>query len=385
MGKVLFAATVARHFKSFHLPYLQWFKEQGWVVHTVAGDDEDVPFCDKQYVIPIARSPYRYTNIIALKVFKRILEEEKYDIIHCHTPMGGVIARLAARKARKDGTKVLYTAHGFHFYKGAPLKNWLLYYPIEKWLARYTDVLITINKEDYDRAQRFLAKRVEYVHGVGADGARFVPYPAEKISELKEKMGLANHNIILCVGELNKNKNQATVISAVKEVVKTLPNTKLLLAGRGANYDALVQLRDNLGLTENVVFLGYTRNIEYYINISDVVVSASFREGLPINVVEALLCRKPVVASLNRGHKELVEPGVNGYLANPHESSEFSQYIVKIIKDKAFDTTYSSEAWSRIHQFTVENVRKKLADIYCSTSKIKDENEVCALEESHMH
>ncbi len=168
VNKVLFCATVDYHFKAFHLPYMKWFKEQGWEIHVAASGEIELPYVDVKYNIPIQRSPLHKQNLAAYKKLKEIIDHNHYKIIDCHTPMGGMLARLAARDARKTGTKVIYTAHGFHFCKGAPLMNWILYYPIEKMMAHYTDCLITINNEDYAIGlKRFKAKQIEHVHGVG--------------------------------------------------------------------------------------------------------------------------------------------------------------------------------------------------------------------------
>ena len=145
MKKVLFVATVTKHINSFHIPYLKWFKEEGYEVHVASNGNEPIEYCDKHYNLPFERFPLRKNNIKTYRELKKIINENKYEIIHCHTPVGGVLTRLAAKKARKKGTRVIYTAHGFHFYKEAPLLNWLIYYPIEKWLSRYTDCLITMN------------------------------------------------------------------------------------------------------------------------------------------------------------------------------------------------------------------------------------------------
>lgn len=153
--KILFISNTA-NFSKFNLPYMRWFHEQGWQVDYASAGEEDVQECDRQYKINIARSPfYVIKNLEALGQLKKILAENNYDILHCHTPMGGVIGRLAARKLRREHKiKVIYTAHGFHFYKGAPLLNWILYYPMEKWLSHCTDVIVTINEEDYERAKK---------------------------------------------------------------------------------------------------------------------------------------------------------------------------------------------------------------------------------------
>lgn len=153
--KVLFLSNTA-NFSKFNLPYMRWFHGQGWQVDYASAGEENVPDCDSQYKISIARSPLHiFKNLRGLRELKRLLYENHYDILHCHTPMGGVLGRLAARKLWKEHKiKVIYTAHGFHFYKGAPLLNWLLYYPMEKWLSRCTDVIVTINEEDYERAKK---------------------------------------------------------------------------------------------------------------------------------------------------------------------------------------------------------------------------------------
>ena len=172
MKKVLFVATVDSHIELFHLPYLKMFKEYGYEVHVATNTDNEIQYCDSKHKISVERNPLKFCNIKAIKQLTKIINEEHFDIIHCHTPMGSVVARIAARKARKTGTRVIYTAHGFHFYKGAPLKNWILFYPVEKCLAKYTDTLITINKEDYNCAKKRFGRRcldIRYVPGVGVN------------------------------------------------------------------------------------------------------------------------------------------------------------------------------------------------------------------------
>ena len=196
----------------------------------------NLPYVDKKYNIPIQRSPFKRQNIGAYKELKSIIDDNQYNVIHCHTPMGGVLARLASRKARKDDTKVIYTAHGFHFCKGAPLINWLVYYPIEKMLARYTDCLITINEEDYSLAvnHQFKANQIEHVHGVGVNTERFCPINEFEKSELRSKYHYRNDAFLMFyAAEFNKNKNQQILIEALALVKQHVPNAKLLLAGEG--------------------------------------------------------------------------------------------------------------------------------------------------------
>ena len=167
MKKVLFVATVNRHIIGCHLPYLKWFKEQGYEVDVASRGIEEIDYCDKHFNLSFERFPLKSNNIKAYKELKKIISNNHYEIIHCHTPVGGVLTRLAARKERKKGTKVLYTAHGFHFYKGAPLLNWIIYYPIEKIMAKFTDCLITIVNEDYEFAKKHLkAKEIRHIKAI---------------------------------------------------------------------------------------------------------------------------------------------------------------------------------------------------------------------------
>ena len=379
MKKILLTATVQSHIAQFHKPLIDLLQKNGYEVHVAArnnlseknGLNLDTP--NKIFDIPFARSPINKNNINAYRQLKKLLDDNNYDVVHCNTPMGGVITRLAAKKHRLHGLKVFYTAHGFHFYKGAPLKNWLIYYPIEKLLARYTDKLITIVKEDYNLARTKFKTNVIYIHGVGANSDKY--YPGLEIDNKNLRKGMnyeAEQVLILCVGELNKNKNQSTVIKAMAEVVKEVPNAKLILAGNGPMEQELKELAKSLDIEYYVEFLGYRADLENFMQIADIVVSASFREGLPLNIVEAALCMKPVIISNNRGHKELISQGINGYLINPNNSKEISDYIIKIIKDKTYNFKYTNNTWLKIEDFTYKNVVKELEKIYDLSLKIEE-------------
>ena len=219
--KILFVATVDEgHIIKFHIPYLRYFKENGYEVHVACAGNALIPYCDKKYELTFERTPYKLANLNAYKKLKIIIENNDYKLVHCHTPVGGVIGRLASRKARKLGTKVLYTAHGFHFYKGAPLRNWLVYYPIEKWLSRYTDCLITINEEDYNNviSKKFKAKQINLVHGVGVNLRKFEPQIIENKFQTRKEYGYEENDFILFyAAELNENKHQDLLIKVIIE------------------------------------------------------------------------------------------------------------------------------------------------------------------------
>lgn len=367
MKKVLFVATVDIHIKSFHIPYLKMLKEMNYEVHVATNGTEDFPYCDKKHTICIERSPYKINNIKAVVQLRKILEKENFDIIHCHTPMGSVVTRIAAKNVRKKGTKVIYTAHGFHFYKGAPIINWVLFYPIEKILSKYTDTLITINKEDYNLAlKKFKKTNVKYVQGVGIDTKKFNFNMTKKEQDsLKRSLGLdKNDFILLFAARLDKNKNQEFLINVMEKLVKKYKNIHLLLPGRDELNGYYQKIVDKKNLHKNIHFLGLRNDIPQLLKISNVIVSSSLREGLPVNIIEALLCGKPVVATRCRGMDDLITNDLNGYLIDVKKTNEFKSAIEKLYLDKKTYNRISSNTNKNINKFDIENVLDLFKTIY---------------------
>jgi glycosyltransferase EpsD len=315
---------------------MKWFQEQGWEVHAAAGGSAELPYVDRRFELPIRRSPLKPDNLRAFRELKAIVTEHRYELIHCHTPMGGVLARLAARAGRRSGTKVVYTAHGFHFCKGAPLANWLLYYPIEKLLARHTDCLITINKEDYALAikRRFQAGRIEHVHGVGVDTERFRPLDEERKQRERASFGYsAQQFLMFYAAEFNKNKNQQMLIRSLALIKDDVPEAKLLLAGEGPLRESCRELTKQLGVEGMVDFLGYRSDLERIVPMCDTAVASSLREGLPVNIMEAMACGLPIIASDNRGHRELVRHHENGWIVDPHDLALMANRMLLLARD----------------------------------------------------
>jgi glycosyltransferase EpsD len=285
-------------------------KEMGWETAVAARNDYDdpaecvIPYCDAYYDIPFERNPFKPGNIKAYKELKKVIDEGEYDIIHCHTPVGAILTRLAAGDARKKGSKVFYTAHGFHFYKGASLVNWLLFYPGERLLARKTDVLITITKEDYRRAQAFKAGAVKYIPGIGVDLNRFKKGNKEETVALRTELGIpTTATVFLSVGEVNTNKNHRAVIQALP----SFSDTWYVLCGRGPLIDEHRKLAESLGVSDRVIMTGYRTDVVDFYSMADIFVFPSFREGLPVALMEAMATELICVASRNRGTDDLLE------------------------------------------------------------------------------
>ena len=369
--RVLLTATVQSHICQFHRPLAEMLHEHGCEIHVAARNNLaeknglKLDFVDKVFDIPFSRSPKSPDNLKAKKMLKKIIDEGYYDVIHCNTPMGGIVTRLAAKQARKNGARVIYTAHGFHFYEGAPKKNWMIYYPIEKFFSRKTDTLITITEEDYRLAKKKFHCQVEHIHGVGVDEKRYYPVDEAEKKRLRREMGYGeDQKLILCVGELLPNKNQKMAIRVMKKIVEQYPDAMLLIAGNGPEKENLENEINACGVEKNVKLLGYCTHLQDYQHVVDILVSCSYREGLPLNIVEAMLSGTPVVASINRGHKELIRNGETGYLVSLGDSDAMATRMLMLFDglDIMGDICKTAQAYAEKYCFT--SVKKEMETIY---------------------
>lgn len=342
--------------------------EEGHTVDIICNEtDEKVPDCYREWNCNIfhhscSRSPLSAGNIKAIKEIKDVVAENKYDIVHCHTPIAAMCTRLACRGLRKNGVKVIYTAHGFHFYKGAPKLNWLIYYPIEKVCARFTDVLITINHEDYELAKRKMkAKRVEYVPGVGIDVDKFKNTVVDRAAKRKE-LGIPEDAFLLVsVGELNANKNHEVILKAMAQIDDD--NIHYAIAGVGELKDYLLELASKLGIAERFHLLGYRNDVAEIYKAAEVFCFPSFREGLPVSLMEAMAAGLCTVAAKNRGTIELIRN--NGVLCNHNEADEFSEKIKLLANNQKLMKEFGVNGQSIVTYFRNERVNKLVTNIYC--------------------
>ena len=373
--KVLLVATVVKtHIMQFHIPYLKMFQEMGWETAVAARNDYEIPeecripFCDTYYDIPFERMPCKSKNIQAYRTLKKIIDEGDYDIIHCHTPVGAMITRLSAIGARKRGTKVIYTAHGFHFFKGAPLLNWLMFYPAEWLCAFLTDILITINKEDYARAQKKMhAKRIEYVPGVGIDTGRFRQVSRDPLEKRRELGCCEEDFLILTVAEMTKNKNHTTILKALA-LLQDQPEyakMKYLICGRGEEWGNLEEEAKQLGIADHVIFLGYRNDAPELYRCSDLFAFMPFREGLSVALMEAMSSGLPTICSEIRGNTDLIDNGVEGVFAENNPQA-VADAVLALCRDPERRAKLGHAAKEKVKQFDSENVHRRMKEIYLS-------------------
>ena len=322
--KILYITTISATINGFFKPHIDMLVSEGHQVD-IACNDSDMPLDElferlgcRFYRVDFSRSPLSKENLRAWGQLKKVVKEGGYDIVHCHTPNASVITRLVCRKyRRKHGLKVFYTAHGFHFYKGAPMLNWMVFYPVEKLCARFTDKLITINKEDYALAKKkFHPGEVCYVPGVGVDLSRFENVQVDRAAKRREIGVPEEAFLLLSVGELNENKNHQIIIRALAGLKN--PQIHYAIAGLGEKHDSLLALAEELGIRERVHLLGYRKDVVELYHCADVFCFPSYREGLSVSLMEAMACSLPVVCSRIRGNVDLIDEK-GGKLFDPRD------------------------------------------------------------------
>lgn len=369
MKLALIITTVSGFVPQFEMNHVQILQKLGYEVHYASNFHIPHYGIDNRrlegsgiipHQIDFVRSPFRFgKNFRAYRQIQTLLKEIPFDLIHCHTPMGGVLGRLAVKSIRKKQIRVIYTAHGFHFFCGAPIWNWLLYYPIERWLARETDVLITINQEDYICAQRFRLRqggKVWKVNGVGIDiTSQYLNFAEQR--KKREEMGLTKEEyVFLSVGELTKRKNHQVAIqafAAIKELCKQ-KKVKYFICGEGPERKKLTKLIQRYDLEKIVTLLGYRSDIKELLAISNCFLFPSKQEGLPVAVMEAMAAGLPCICSDIRGNRDLVE---QKELVKNQSRKEYQKQIMKALNRKKvrrnmeqYSTPFIEEIMTIIYQ-----------------------------------
>lgn len=365
--KILYVTTISLTVNTFFKPHIEMLFNEGHCVDIACnfdGLEPDELFCQlgcNFHQVDFSRSPLSSKNIKAYGQLKKIIEQGNYDIVHCHTPNAAVITRLVCRKFRKkSGLKVFYTAHGFHFYKGAPILNWMIFYPIEKLCSRYTDKLITINKEDYELAKaKFKAKEVHYIPGVGIDLSRLENLSVDRKAK-REEIGVPQNAFLLfSVGELNKNKNHQIVVKAMARLKN--PNVHYAIAGVGNQKDRLLKLSSKLGVADRVHLLGYRNDISELNCSADAFCFPSFREGLSVSLMEAMACGLPCVVSRIRGNVDLVKEG-GGEHFSPNGVDECAAALKTALNGNAFAMSKINK--EHVEKFSIDSIIATIKNLY---------------------
>ena len=369
MKKLLITSTDMMMIQ-FLIPHVRYLSENGYAVEiacSVVGDRlEDVrkALADVSCTIHTARlerSPASPRNLLGYRDMKRLLKENSYDIIWTNEPVMGVVTRLAARKARKTGTKVVYMCHGFHFYKGASPINWLIFYPVERFMAHTCDAIVTMNQEDYARAQSFKTKAVYKIPGVGVNTSRFsTEGTQEQRLEKRRQLGLPEDAyVLLTVGELTKRKNQKVILDALAQLND--PTVHYVLCGKGDQREALKQQAQTLGIADRVHFLGYRLDVPEIYRTADCFAFSSIHEGLPFALIEAMASGLPIVASRIRGNIDLIDDGKGGILCDVHSSEQFLAALTKLrTADREAMAEYNRE---KLRAFDVGYIKNILSSV----------------------
>ncbi len=364
---ILYVTTISTTM-GFFRSFIGELTAKGHNVDIACSNPEGLPSCYKEYGcssyrLSCSRSPLNHGNLKAIKEIKAILDKKHYDIVHCHTPIAAACTRIACRKARKQGLKVIYTAHGFHFHKGCPVKSWLLFYPVEKLCAKYTDVLITINQEDHSLATRKLhAGEIRYVPGVGVEPERCYP-DAAAVPFLRQKLAVPEDAFfLLSVGELNSNKNHETVIRALAQINDD--KIHYAIAGDGPLAEHLNDLIDELHLSNQVHLLGYRTDAPDLYRAADLYIHPSYREGLPMAVMEAMASGLACVVSDIRGNHDLIDNQKGGYLCRPQDVDAFSRHISALKEDPVLRQSFAAYNTEKVRMFTKDIVAAQLFEIY---------------------
>lgn len=381
MDKILIITTISGFLQQFEMNDVNILKSRGYEIHYASNFENPVyEMSGKElieqgitlYQTGIQKSPLHILhNIRAWKELCRILKQEDIKVIHCHNPMGGVLGRLAAYRYKSRGIFVIYTAHGFHFYKGAPVLNWLLYYPVEYLLAKVTDCLITINREDYKRTEHFSLKKggaVYRIPGVGVNTKKFSP-KEELRRQVRERLHIEEDTFyILSVGEINSNKNHEVILRALA----ILKNEKIHygLCGKGVLEKKLRRLSQKLGIEKQVTFFGFRTDIPRMLQGADCFIFPSKREGLGIAALEAMSAGLPMITSDCRGTREYMEDGVTGYVCQSNTPAEYAGLIRKMMEQPQMRKAMSEACIKKAASFDISVTDGIMQEIYALLPEI---------------
>lgn len=367
MKKMLFISNIINRITNFSYPSIEAGQALGYEFHMAANfsgfQDDTAKYNVTIHHLDLARNPFQIKNMRAYKQLLNLIQEEKFDVIHCNTPVGGVLGRFCGKKAKVP--KVIYSAHGFHFYKGAPFVNRVLFRRAEMWMARCTDTIITLNKEDYEAAKRFKLRnngKVYHIPGVGVDTNIYQNNEVNK-ARLKESLGLKEEGIVLiAMGDLIRRKNYVSSIKAIKKADNK--GLHFLICGTGPELDSLKKLAKKLEIEDQIYFLGFRNDIKELLSVADIFLFTTYQEGLPRSMMEAMSAGLPCIASRVRGNVDLIAEGSGGFLYEPEDINGFANAINTLASDKKLRKSMSKHNLEAIKKFGIHNVKIEMKKIY---------------------
>ena len=353
----------------FLVPHIIYLSENGFYVEiacsNVGGRVDEIRnklkgYAKKIHIVRLKRNPLAPINFVGYHDMKRIINSGHFDLIWTNEPVMGVVTRLAARSTRKHGTKVMYMTHGFHFFKGAPKKNWMIFYNIEQWASRFCDVIATINREDYQRAKKMHSPVVKYIHGIGINPDRL--NRTDDYSDIRQELNLKKEDFLcISVGELNENKNHQVVIKALGKLKD--PNIHYIICGKGNQLENLKNLAKEQEIQNNIHFLGYRLDVVNICKQADIFIFPSHREGLGVAPLEAMFCGIPLITSKIRGPVDFMKDGKTGYLCDPDDADSFAMKIKKLKDNPQLREEMGNNNKKAVLPFLLDNSKTEVLNL----------------------
>lgn len=360
--RVLVLCTTDNMVTQFLLPHIKHMQQNGNVVD-IACNSSGVWFKELQklgltvYELPCKRNPLKFSNVKAYKILKNIVKCNKYDLIYCQQPVGGVLGRLIGHKYK---IPVLYTVHGFFFYKDCKLVNKLVYKTVEKWLAKYTDVIVTINEEDYIAAKSMKRDNVFKIPGIGFDKNKYQIQLTKQ--QARKKLNLDDDCFVICtVAEFIKRKNYDTMLKTISQLQG---NVKFIACGTGKLFKKMQKRVKKMNLIDKVIFLGYRKDVNHIMSAADVFFLPSHQEGLTLSIIEAMNFYLPVVTSDVRGNRDLIVDGKGGYVLDQNDYKSMASKLTELQNNLELRLQFGSFNHQHSFEYDLDNVIRKLDDIY---------------------
>lgn len=372
MKKILFVASTLSHIENFHIPYLEQFKKQGYIVHIMGkpNNKSDILYADKIMPISFEKNMFSIKNFIISFKIAKIIQAENYDIINLHTALAAFFARLGIMLSFKRPKLVINTVHGYLFDNKSSFLKKTIMLLAEKFTKCVTHVVIVMNSLDYDiaRKHKLYKDNIYLINGMGIDLSLFPPISFEDKITLREKYNFSKDDFLLIyVAEFSKRKNQKFLLNSIRKLVDDgFKNIKLILLGDGKFLEELKTYAQELGISNNVVFTGYTKDTCTYYQLSDICVSSSRSEGLPFNIMEAMSIGLPIIASKVKGHTDLVIQNENGFLFEYDNIHEFCDYVKTLYEDKELLHMMKSKSQELAENYSIDSVLSNTVNIICN-------------------